>query len=134
MNGAQCRANAQTGKDFCVFHDPSKIEDGHRARRTGGINRNRRAVVLPVQTADCPLTDSAEVSTLLADSINQVRRGQLDPRVANTVGYLASVQLRALEQATIEKRVAGLEKVLGMVVYPHLVDLDEEEEVPDVED
>jgi hypothetical protein len=49
----------------------------------------------------------------LADSINQLRRGELDPRVANGVGYLASILLRALEQGPMEERLAHLESLLG---------------------
>jgi hypothetical protein len=48
---------------------------------------------------------------LLADSINRLRRGQLDPRVANSMGYLASVLLKALDQR-LEDRLAHLEAVI----------------------
>jgi hypothetical protein len=49
---------------------------------------------------------------LLADSINRLRRGQLDPRVANAIGYLTSVLLKALESGEIEDRLAHLESVI----------------------
>jgi hypothetical protein len=48
----------------------------------------------------------------LADSINRLRRGQLDPRLANAMGYLASVLLKALENGRIEDRLARLESVM----------------------
>ena len=51
----------------------------------------------------------------LAESINAVRKGELDPRVANAVGYLAGIQLRALEQGPTEQRIAALEMTLGLV-------------------
>jgi hypothetical protein len=54
-----------------------------------------------------------DVSAFLADSINQLRRGQLDPRVANGVGYLSSVLLRALEQGPLEERLAKIEAALA---------------------
>ena len=112
--GARCEADAQIGKDLCVFHDPTKVEDGRRARRAGGINRSRGAAVLPADTPDHPLGTTKDVSSLLADSINQLRRGQLDPRVANAVGYLTSVLIRALEQGPLEERMAKLETVLDV--------------------
>ena len=87
-NGERCDADAQTGKSLCVFHDPARASEGRRARRAGGITRSRLAVVLPRDTPDHPLGSTTDVSTLLADSINQLRRGQLDPRVANAMGYL----------------------------------------------
>jgi hypothetical protein len=49
----------------------------------------------------------------LADSINQLRRGELDPRVANGIGYLTSVLLRALEQGPLEERMAKIEAALA---------------------
>ena len=39
------------------------------------------------------------MTALLATTINDVRRGRLDPRIANAVGYLAGVLLR-LKPAT----------------------------------
>src|SRR6266550_7426808 len=91
-NGEKCGADAQSGKDICVFHDPTRAADGHRARRAGGTTRSRTATVLPQGTPDNPLRNTHEVVTLLAESI----RGQLDPRVANAVGYLSGILLKAL--------------------------------------
>jgi len=102
-----CRANAQATNGLCLFHDPEKAADGRRARRAGGISRSRVAAVLPPDTPDCPLEDARDVSKFLAQSINQLRRGQLDPKVDNALGYVASVLLRSLEQGRAEDRVAG---------------------------
>jgi hypothetical protein len=112
-NGEPCGADAQTGKSLCVFHDPDKASEGRRARRAGGIARSRLAAVLPSDTPDHPLGNTKDVSAFLADSINQLRRGQLDPRVANGVGYLSSVLLRALEQGPLEERLARIEAALA---------------------
>jgi len=112
-NGEKCSADVQSGKDVCVFHDPERTEDGGRARRAGGLSHTRVAAVLAAETPDHPLRSTKEVSDLLAESINQLRRGQLDPKVANAVGYLASVLLRSLGQGRIEERLAQLERILG---------------------
>src|SRR5437588_6567425 len=112
-NSETCNADAQTGKSLCVFHDPAKASEGRRARRAGGIARSRGAAVLPSDTPDHPLANTKEVSAFLADSINQLRRGQLDPRVANGIGYLTSVLLRALEQGPLEERMAKIEAALA---------------------
>jgi hypothetical protein len=100
-DGSGCAAQAQSGKDLCIFHDPTRANDGRRARRAGGLNRTRTAVVLASDTPDHSLGSADDVSVLLSDSINRLRRGQLDPRVGNAMGYLASVLLRALEQGPI---------------------------------
>ena len=79
----------------------------------GGIQRTRKPG-LPPNTPDVPLTDSGEVSTMLADCINRLRRGELDPRVANSIGYLAAVQLRCFDQALLHERVTNVENTLGL--------------------
>jgi hypothetical protein len=124
-NGQRCGANTQIGRETCVFHDPAKAEDGRRARRAGGITRSRLAAVLPRHTPDHPLARATDVSMLLADSINQLRRGELDARVANAIGYLASVQLRSFEQGMIEDRLAKVEERLGLVSIPLIANHDQ---------
>jgi hypothetical protein len=112
-NGERCGADAQTGKSLCVFHDPARASEGRRARRAGGITRSRLAVVLPADTPNQALENTTDVSALLSDSINRLRRGQLDPRVANAMGYLSSVLLRSLEQGPVEERLAKIEATLA---------------------
>lgn len=53
-----------------------------------------------------------DVKELLAETINQVRVGRLDARVANTVGYLATAMLKALQQGDTEGRLRAIEAVL----------------------
>jgi hypothetical protein len=48
----RCGADAQTNKTLCVFHDPARMSDGHRARKAGGIHRSRAAAALPADTPD----------------------------------------------------------------------------------
>jgi hypothetical protein len=112
-DGRRCGANAQVASGLCVFHDPARAADGRRARTAGGIHRSRPAVVLPVDTPDHPLGNTKEVSAFLSDSINQLRRGQLDPRVATGLVYLTNILLRALEQGPLEERMAKIEAALA---------------------
>jgi hypothetical protein len=67
-----------------------------------------------LETPDNPLRNTQDVSVLLGESINQVRRGQLDPRVANAVGYLASILQGALQQGPLEERLQRLEATLDL--------------------
>lgn len=104
---------------YCFFHDPACAGQRTRARRAGG-HRNR-AAILPPTAPTRRLGTAADVTDLLAETINQVRRGELDPKVANSVGYLASVLLRAIEAGALEERLARLEaavapgEVLGLL-------------------
>jgi len=108
-----CRANARHGSIYCFFHDPDSAIVSEAARKNGGRKRSRRAAVLPADTRDQPLDSVSDVTVLLAETINQVRRGQIDPRISNAVGYLAGILLRAKEKDELEQRLARLESVLA---------------------
>jgi hypothetical protein len=112
-NGSKCEADAQTGKQVCVFHDPEQSATVKRARRAGGIKRSRPAKVLPHDAPEVAVKGCSDVSTLITASINQLR-GELDPRVANGIGYLATVLLRSLEQGQMEQRISKMELLLGI--------------------
>lgn len=110
-DGRACTARPQAGSRYCFFHDPEAAEARLEARRAGGRERSRRLVTLPETESDLRLDTVADVTRLLGDTINRVRKGTLDVRVANTVGYLAGVLLRSLEVGDLEDRLARLEAV-----------------------
>ncbi len=110
-DGTRCRANAMRGSDYCFTHDPAKADERRAARQAGG--RVGKAQVLPSGTPDVPLGSVADLLALLGETINQVRRGDLDPKVANTVGYLSGTLLRALEVGDLETRLAKLEAAVA---------------------
>ena len=57
------------------------------------------------------LKSIGDVSELLEETINRVRRGPFDLRAANAIGFLASTLLKALDQR-LEDRLAHLEAVI----------------------
>src|SRR4051794_14980131 len=103
-DGTRCRAKPRPGQDKCTFHDPDLAEQRAEGRRRGGVTRCRPAATLPPDTPDLPLRTVADVVDALAETINQVRRGQLDARVGNCLGVLAGVLLRAMEGSDLEQR------------------------------
>ncbi len=117
-DGGRCRAKPLHDSTFCFFHDPETAAKRDAARKAGGVERSRRAAVLPADTPDRPLTTAAEVGRLLADTINQTLRGQVDPRVSNNIGYLAGILVKVLAQTDVEQRVARLEKVIASQRMP----------------
>jgi hypothetical protein len=60
------------------------------------------------------LRNTADVCELLSTTINEVRSGKVQPRIATAVGYLANILLGALEQGPLEDRLLALEAVLGL--------------------
>jgi hypothetical protein len=111
--GAPCQARAKAGTSFCAFHDPRATAEQDEARRAGGRSRSAPRAVLPAEEADLVLEGPRDLPALLADTINRVRKGALDPRVANTVGYLAGVLIRAFEVSELEERIRRLEGASG---------------------
>jgi hypothetical protein len=107
-DGQRCNATARPGSPFCTFHDPAMREACKEGRKAGGVAR--KAPTLPSDSPDLPLASSADVARLVAAAINQTRRGELDPKVANAVGYLSGVLLKALEESDLEARLAKLEE------------------------
>jgi hypothetical protein len=106
-DGRKCQASATAGSALCFFHDPQRAADRLEAQRAGGL-RNK-AVSLSTDTPDCDLKNAGDVIALLGAAINQVRRGQVDPRIANTIGYLSATLLKAQELGNIEQRLSALE-------------------------
>jgi hypothetical protein len=99
------------GGDFCLFHalDPALAAKRAEGRRSGGKSRSRKAAVLSAATPDLPLRSVGDVIDLLGQTINQVRRGQVDARIGNCLGLLAGQLIQAIKAGEIEKRLAALE-------------------------
>ena len=107
LDGARCGAKALLGSSFCFFHDPAAVQARAAASKRGG-EHNRTAVV-SAGTPDFPLNSATDAAALLVQTINQVLRGRINPRIANAVGYLLTVQLKALEAGKTEERLTALE-------------------------
>ena len=64
---------------------------------------------LDADAPDVKVENCQDVRLLIAATINQVRKGAIDPRVANAVGYLANVFIKSVEQQEFEERLEALE-------------------------
>jgi hypothetical protein len=109
-DGSACQVSALPGSEFCFFHDPARAEERRTAQSFGGSQNRMRT--LASDTPDVKLVDSKDVVALISETISQVRRGEIDPRVANTVGYLVNILIKAVEQGELEGRLAELEALV----------------------
>jgi hypothetical protein len=114
-NGQRCRAFALSNERFCFSHSPSKTRERQQARSAGGVLRSQKMAVLPPDTEATRLQSPTDVCGLLAETINQVRCGLMDSRIATTVGYLAGTLLRGLEHGQLDDRLTKIEAKLGIV-------------------
>lgn len=109
-DGSRCRAAALAGSAYCFFHDPSMAEERRAAQSFGGSQN--RMKTLDADAPDRKVEDLGSVVGLMSETINQVRKGQIDPRVANAIGYLANVLIKAVEGSSLEDRLAEMEALV----------------------
>src|SRR5438552_15059871 len=90
--GKRCGAPAVHGAKICVMHSGRAAELGSRGGR-------RRAVYSPDHLkVFSPPTTPAELRELLAQTIVDIRAGRMDPKLANSISYLSTSFLRAVEE------------------------------------
>jgi hypothetical protein len=105
-DGSQCKASALTGKKYCALHS-----DASRAAELGSRGGRRRTVFGPDSLKMFPAPKSAaDARDLLAQSMVELRAGQLDPRIATSTCCLVTEFLKCLEMCTIEETVEPLEQ------------------------
>lgn len=103
-----CKNYALTGDDYCFFHSPKKAKERAEAQRKGGkkaLAEKKRIL----EQSNIQIKNTSDVVKLLNETINQVRTGEIEVKIANAVGYLSGICLKALEQGDIEKRLEALE-------------------------
>ena len=103
-----CKNYALTGDDYCFFHSPRKAKSRAQAQRKGGkkaLGEKKRVL----QGSNIEIKNTSDIVELLNETINQVRTGKIEVKIANAVGYLSGICLKALEQGDIEKRLEALE-------------------------
>ena len=109
-NGERCRGFPVEGSAYCINHEPRMQEKKMEAVRNGGAatSYERLELALPAMVISGP----ADVVVATVQTINEVRTGQLPPKVASTIGYLLGVALKAYEVSNLDQRVEMIESVL----------------------
>ena len=109
-NNKSCNANAMRTSKYCYLHNPEiSEEEKFNVQSTGGKG-NAIKVFEPLESMK--IQEPSDVVLLLADTINRVRTGEIDLRVANCIGYLSGHITKALEIADLEKRIEVVERVV----------------------
>ena len=105
-NGKRCGAWAAIGKAKCALHlDPT------RAAKMGSKHGSR--AVLPLHRDAVPMEPpktAGDVRDLLANTMSQVHSRKMDVRIANSLAYISTSPLRAIEVSGLESRLAVLEE------------------------
>ena len=106
--GEQCRAKPVKGTSYCFSHNPDMTIEKHLAVIKGGLNSRK----VNINLAPLIITDPKEVTTLLEQTINGVRSGEIPTNIANTIGYLAGHVLKSMELSKYADKIESVERVL----------------------
>ena len=98
------------GSEFCYLHNPAISEEEKKDARSRGGKENQITVRAPLPPLK--LGSAKDVIVLLEDTINGVRNGELDVRVANCLGFLTDKLLKAYEVAELNDKVEAMERFL----------------------
>ena len=107
-SGKPCGGYAIAGSARCFAHDPEQAAKRDDARHRGG----QAGRVVTVAESSVSVRSLGDVLTLVETTINDVRSGRVDVRVANAVGYLANVAVKVIAQSDLESRLEALESIL----------------------
>ena len=119
-DGERCNSWALSGSEYCWFHDPELAEERKAARRRGGANSriyNRQLRSGDIADVEFKLRDLRDLSGFLEFLINQAFQRRIDTKLANTLGYLITVQKSCIESSEIERRLEKLEEVVLSVKH-----------------
>ena len=106
--GASCRAMVLPSRDVCIAHAPDMVEKIAAARMRGGTAAAKLRVLQGRRLRlDSPSALVKFTGGLLQDAL----AGTVDVDTARTIGYLVSVQLKAIEQA----RASDVDQALAEV-------------------
>jgi hypothetical protein len=109
-NGEPCKAHAMKGSEFCFLHNPKVPEEEKREMQSKGGSVGKITVETPLPPL--PIATPRDVMNLLADTINRTRSNEVPPQIANTVGYLSGVFLKAFETSELKDKIDALERIL----------------------
>jgi hypothetical protein len=107
-DGQPCGAYALPGGDFCLAHDPARVDEVRAARERGGqgkANAARAGKLIPATLR--PVLDG-----LLA-AFADVRKGELDPRTGTALGSIAGAIVKVYQIGALEERVQAMEQYIA---------------------
>ena len=110
-NGEQCRAAPLRDSEYCFMHDPRLARERAEARRLGGLRRRREKATSEVYDW-AGLGEVAEIQRILQVAVVDTLGLDNSPARSRTLGYLASLSLKALEVGELEQRVTALEEII----------------------
>ena len=114
--GARCHADPEPGKQYCFFHDPEQKKKPAPARQQAAEIHSQESEIktaLPPGLPVIPLRKASDAASLMAETINQLRGGEMDLDAARAIGYLTNLLLRSRKQAPPQALVEPLAETIN---------------------
>ena len=109
-DGTQCGGYAMAGSDYCFSHNPKTVDRHREAARAGG--RVGKSITPGPDSDEIRIGSSEDLLTATVQTINEVRRGEIDAKTANCVGYLLNVAGKALEAVELRREIDELRRLV----------------------
>ena len=109
LDQTRCKAKALTDDEYCFMHSPRAAKQREEANLKGGQHSYKKILV---SSDEITVKTPQDIAGLLECTINEVRSGKLDVKIANCVGYLSSHLLRTIEFSELEKRLENIESAI----------------------
>lgn len=108
---SQCQSKAmKESNGYCYFHNPDITEEERKLVQMKGGQASSCVLPCPLPLVELKNTD--DVVVLLEDTINRVRSGEMDVKVANCIGILSGQMIKAMELSKIANRVEVIERAI----------------------
>ncbi len=104
-----CLARAMKNEAYCFSHSQREeiVSKRKAAQSLGG--KNSRRVHNPSKNK-IKLNNMCDVVSAIENTINDIKAGNISTNVANSMGYLLNIAVKALEQRDWEARIIKLEE------------------------
>lgn len=96
---------------YCYLHNPEIPEEEKQLARVRGGENN--VVLVGEIMEESKVRTNEDIVMLMESVINRVKQGNLDIRVANTIGYLAGVSQKAIKEVEVEDRLKRIEDLVS---------------------
>jgi hypothetical protein len=101
-----------TSDGFCFTHSPLYAEKRLLAQSKGGSVGKDPKDRLSVDLEPINIQNPKEIIVLLSQTIDHVRLGQMDTKIANCIGNLSNYLIRVMELVSLEERINIIEATI----------------------
>jgi len=97
--------------NYCYLHNPNISEQEKKTIQAKGGKNNTHSVKDSLPSIE--IDDIKSVMYLLKDTINRVRSGEMDIKVANCIGFLSNHLMKAYELDQIENKLDKVRQAIS---------------------